>query len=91
MQLRTRNERGEGNLVGNGDNDLPHLVTHAINAKKGCDGCWMPSSRALLDGNVPLADATPLRASVERCPDQALFSTGFRSRNVDTASGYDVI
>ena len=32
--MHIRNERGGGNLVGNGDNDLPYLVTHAINPRR---------------------------------------------------------
>jgi len=34
----------------------------------------MPSNRTLLDENVPLADAAPLRASIARRLDWALFS-----------------
>jgi len=55
MRTHTRNGRGGGNLVGNGDNGLPCLITHAINPTRGY---YMSFSRMLLDGNVPLADAT---------------------------------
>ena len=61
MRMHTRNGRGGGNLVGNGDNDLPYLVMHAVYPRRGCDRCLMLSSRTLLDGNVPLADGAPLR------------------------------
>jgi len=54
----------------------------------------MPSSRTLLDGNIPLVDVAPLRDDF-RCTSSGL-GLVFRSRqdfackNVDSPSGYDV-
>jgi len=40
MHMHSRNGRSGENLVGNGDNGLSYLVTHAINPpKRGCDRC----------------------------------------------------
>ena len=76
MQMRTRNTRngrGEENLVGNGDNGLSYLVTHAINPRRRCDRrllverCWMETflSQILRRWGI---------TSVARHLDWALFS-----------------
>ena len=37
VNAHAHNGRSGGNLVGNGNNGLPYLVTHAINPRRGCE------------------------------------------------------
>ena len=45
MRTRTRNGRGGGNLVGNGDNGLLYFVTHAILGGNAIDARCLPVER----------------------------------------------
>jgi len=91
IRTRTRNGRSGENLVGNGDNGLPYLVTHAILGEDAIDArclpverCWKRSSRrcCAVEGWLPLHVIW-----IGPCFPQ---STGFRLQNVDSPSGYNV-
>jgi len=45
IRTRTRNGRSGENLVGNGDNGLPYLVTHAILGEDAIDARCLPVER----------------------------------------------